>query len=58
MAAWTQISGAAVKIAVDATGTPWVLNTQNQIYRYNGNGWTLVPGKATDIAIGGDGSIL
>lgn len=54
---WIQLSGSAVKIAVDPSDVPWIINKQNQIFKYNGSTWTLMPGSATDIAIGGDGNV-
>jgi len=49
--------GAGVRIAVDATGMPWVVNKSNLIFKYNGSTWTQVTGTATDIGIGGYNSI-
>ncbi|MEO6000547.1 MAG: hypothetical protein ABIN89_27125 [Chitinophagaceae bacterium] len=49
--------GGAVRIAVDPNGVPWVINDSNNIYRWNGNDWDLMPGNATDIGIGSDGSV-
>jgi len=55
---WTVIpGGAGVRIAVDSTGMPWVVNKSNLIFKYNGSTWTQLPGTATDIGIGGNGSI-
>ncbi|AMR30435.1 hypothetical protein A0256_02870 [Mucilaginibacter sp. PAMC 26640] len=53
--AWVVMPGAAgVRIAVDANGTPWVVNKSHLIYKYNGSTWTQMPGTATDIGIGGN----
>lgn len=55
---WTVISGGAgVRIAVDSTGMPWVVNKSNLIFKYNGSTWTQLPGTATDIGVGGHNSI-
>jgi len=55
---WTVMSGiAGVRVAVDSTGTPWVVNKSNLIYKYNGSTWTLLPGTATDIGIGKNGAV-
>lgn len=51
--AWTRMPGAATDVAVDDTGTPWVVNDANGIYRWNGSAWTRMPGAATDIGAGG-----
>jgi hypothetical protein len=48
--------GAGVRIAVDGSGMPWVVNKSNLIFKYNGNTWTQLPGTATDIGIGADGT--
>src|ERR1700749_1946213 len=49
-----QQSGAAVKIAVDSSGNPWVINSQNKIYVWRGKRWDLIQtGAATEIAAGG-----
>ena len=53
---WTEVGGGAVRIAVDETGTPWVVNDVGNIYRRSGNSWQLIDGKAKDIAIG-DGQV-
>lgn len=49
---------AAIRIAVSPTGVPWVVNKSNLIYRYNGTTWDVLPGMATDIGIGADGSVF
>lgn len=57
--AWTVVSGGAgVRIAVDPSGMPWVVTKSNLIYKYNGSTWTLLPGTATDIGIGANGSVF
>jgi len=49
---WNAVSGGAgIRISVDASGNPWVVNKSNFIYKYNGSTWTQVPGTATDIGI-------
>ena len=52
---WVKFAGGAVRIASDNYGTPWVVNDADQIFRYNGQGWDLMPGAAKDIGIGADG---
>jgi len=51
---------AGVRIAVGPDGKPWVVNKSNLIYRYRDStqAWQQMPGTATDIAIGADGSVF
>lgn len=54
---WIQSDGAALRIAVDRTGRPWVTAADGTIWRRNSDnpsvsGWTGLPGCATDIGIG------
>jgi hypothetical protein len=49
---------AAIRIAVSPQGIPWVVNKSNLIFRYNGTTWDQLPGTATDIGIGADGSVF
>ena len=44
--------GGGVKLAVDPTGTPWLVNALGDISRWTGEGWDRLPGKAKAIAIG------
>jgi len=56
---WTIMPGAAgIRIAVDPSGNPWVVNKSHLIFRYNGSTWTQLPGTGTDIGIGADGSVF
>ncbi|MDB5005327.1 MAG: hypothetical protein JWQ34_3552 [Mucilaginibacter sp.] len=55
---WTKIQGAAVKIKVDPTGRPWVINAQNYVFKYNGTVFQSLPGRITDLAIGANGSVF
>ncbi len=55
---WTKISGGAVRVTVDNTGTPWVVNSSGNIYKRNGGGWTQLPGSARDIGAGPNGSVF
>lgn len=55
---WDHVDGgAAVKIAVDPEGQPWIINSAGQIFRRSGEGWELLPGLGREIAIGVDGSV-
>lgn len=53
---WKKISGGAKRIDVDHTGSPWVVNNQGSVYRYNvkTNSWETKPGQGNDIGIGRD----
>jgi hypothetical protein len=60
---WDLSDGFAVRIAVDPTGVPWVVNSGGFIY-YRGSAdpfspgaWQLMPGSAVDIGVGADGSV-
>jgi hypothetical protein len=54
---WEKVSGAAVRIAVDAEGNPWVVNSAGQVYHYHGGSWTQFPVAARNIAVGADGVV-
>jgi hypothetical protein len=46
-----------VTIAVDSAGNPWVTNSLDQIFHWNGHLWSPYPGGASDIAIGASGAL-
>jgi hypothetical protein len=54
---WVGVDGGGVNIAVDPSGTPWLVNASNLIFRRIGSTWVSVPGSASDIGIGADGSV-
>lgn len=54
---WTKVSGGALRIAVDPQGNPWVVNSNNTIFKFHGTGWTTMPGAGKDIGIGAEGSV-
>jgi hypothetical protein len=55
---WSSVAGGAVRIAVDPSGQPWVLNSGGEIWRRSaGGGWQMLPGAGSDIGIGADGSV-
>ncbi len=54
---WDHVEGAAVKIAVDPNGQPWVIDRERRISRLTPIGWELLPGLAREVAVGGDGSV-
>jgi hypothetical protein len=52
---WINAGGGGVGIAVAPDGTPWIVNSNHDIYRRVGNTWQQLPGKANDISIGANG---
>jgi hypothetical protein len=50
--------GQLARIAVDSTGNPWGVDLQDRIFRHDGTRYIQVEGTATDISIGGDGSVF
>ena len=54
---WDEVGGAAVRIDVDPTGNPWVVNDSGTIFKRVDNNWEQLPGSAKDIGIGADGSV-
>ena len=56
------VPGRAVRIAVAPNGHPWVVNVSGEIYRDvatadGATTWKLIPGWASDIGIGVDGTV-
>ncbi|MBW8886170.1 MAG: hypothetical protein JF616_00315 [Fibrobacteres bacterium] len=59
-AQWVKTGGAGVRIEVDPTGLPYVINSYGDIYKGNSDGTYFghfTSKKAVDIGIGGNGSI-
>ena len=57
---WVQleIDGGAIRIDVDPSGNPWVVDNDGNIFRKIGaKWWEQIDGEATDIGIGADGSV-
>ncbi|WP_457575620.1 PGAP1-like alpha/beta domain-containing protein [Desulfomarina sp.] len=50
---WDQYPGGGIRIDVDSSGNPWLVNIDGNILRWKDTGWELLPGKASDISIGG-----
>jgi hypothetical protein len=53
---WQVVNGAAVRVAVDPDGNPWVINASGTIYRGTVQSdsvvrWTALPGAAREISI-------
>jgi len=53
-----RLKGTAVNITVDEFGKPWVVNTREHIYKWLGDKWKQMPGRATQIAAGPDGTVI
>ncbi len=51
---WRTLEGTAYRIALDMAGNPWVVTRDRRIRAFDGKGWIEMPGRALDIAIGGD----
>ncbi|MEY4509074.1 MAG: hypothetical protein RLZZ450_1196 [Pseudomonadota bacterium] len=54
---WQELGGAAVRVAVDRSGSPWVVNDAGTVFKRVGAQWQTVESAARDIACGADGSI-
>lgn len=51
---WLPIVGSARRIALDGKGLPWAVTTTGTIQKFDGKGWTSLPGRAIDIGLGGN----
>ena len=53
------MEGSAVEIAIDPQGNAWMIDINEDIYKYEKEGKALkqIEGKAKDIAVGGDGKV-
>src|SRR5262245_23189389 len=49
---WDAIDGGGVRIDVDPSGNPWVVNSKGEIWQRLPTGWKQLPGLARDIGIG------
>ena len=45
----------AVKVGPSPDGNAWIVTNSGAIQRYNGTGWMLMPGNASEIVVGADG---
>lgn len=54
---WSRLPGTLKGIALEPSGVPWGVDTEGRILQYSGSYWHPVPGAASDIAVGADGSI-
>lgn len=55
---WLPVNGNARRIALDGKGLPWVVTTAGIIQAFDGREWTTLPGRAFDIALGGDNTAV
>lgn len=56
--AWENISGNQIaQISVGNRNTMWCVNVSNQIFKWNGSGWTLIPGALTRVAVSSGGKV-
>lgn len=51
------VDGGAIRIDVDPDGNPWIINDEDNIYRWINGDWQRLPGEALDVGIGADGSV-
>lgn len=51
---WRPLAGVANRIALDMAGNPWAVARDGSIRAFDGKAWIAMPGRALDIAIGGD----
>jgi hypothetical protein len=54
---WSQNGSLAAKIFVGPTHT-WTTDSSNNIKKYNGSSWSSVSGKAQDIGVNYEGSVV
>ena len=53
---WVEQEGYGTRISVSPDGSPWVVNSRNEIYRSENGSFRRLPGAARDIGVGADGS--
>ena len=54
---WSNVGGTGERIAVTASGTPWIVTDNGAIYRRRGSNWQKLPGEAEDIAAAAAGDV-
>jgi len=52
------INPMAYRIALDMAGNPWAVTQDGRIRTFDGKTWIVMPGRAMDIAIGGDDTVV
>lgn len=55
---WQPMDGTAKRIALDSAGNPWVVTGDERVRSFDGKTWTTLPGRAVDIAVGGDDTVV
>lgn len=55
---WQPIDGIAYRIALDMAGHPWAVTRDGRVRSFDGKDWITMPGRATDIAIGGNNAVV
>jgi hypothetical protein len=51
---WSPLPGRARRLALNASGEPWIIGPDGRIRVRNEAGWRELPGRALDIAVGGE----
>ncbi|HEY5741382.1 MAG TPA: tectonin domain-containing protein, partial [Terrimicrobiaceae bacterium] len=54
---WVGVEGGGVRIDVDPSGNPWMVNAKGEIFRRVKDKWERLPGHAKDIGVGADGTV-
>ena len=54
---WESIPGIATQVSVGNRSTMWCVNAMDQVFRWNGGGWDLVPGALRRVAVSGTGRV-
>jgi hypothetical protein len=56
---WYRVEGAGLRIDVDPKGNPWIVNSSNEIYHYDGLDWHLIPAlSGIDISVSNEGVVF
>ncbi|WP_430470863.1 hypothetical protein [Thalassospira lucentensis] len=55
---WQPVQGQAYRIALDMAGNPWAVTRDRRIAAFDGKNWGTLPGRAVDIAIGGNDTVV
>ncbi|MDP2698665.1 hypothetical protein [Thalassospira sp.] len=55
---WKPVEGQAYRIALDMAGNPWGVTRDGRIGAFDGKTWGAMPGRAIDIAIGGNDTVV
>jgi Tectonin domain/Astacin (Peptidase family M12A) len=54
---WDQVPGSLKQISVGNASSVWGVNSDDEIYRRDGNSWTQVPGSLKQISVGNASSV-